>query len=74
MSFRLRKDAGRRVPRQRPQREQDADELQHWLSLPPERRVDAAAFMSRRMYRLAHGRDLPPLDKRAGRRVARVHG
>lgn len=73
MSFRLQKDSGRRVSRTRPQSEQDADALAHWLSLPPEQRVEAAAFMSRRLYRMEHGRDFPALDKSAGQRVPKGH-
>ena len=73
MDFPFRKDVGRRVKRARPQSEQDAEELKDWLSRPPEERIEAGAFMTRRLYRMTHGADLPPLDKRAGRRVARPH-
>lgn len=73
MDFRIDKTAGRRVPRRRPQSAQDADALEHWLSRPPEERVAAAAFMTRRLYRLRHGRDLPPLDKSVVKRVPRTH-
>lgn len=74
MDFSMRKDVGRRVQRRRPQGVQDAEELKDWLSRPPEERIEAGAFMTRRLYWMTHGTDLPPLDKRAGRRVARAHG
>ncbi|MBI5240661.1 MAG: hypothetical protein HY926_09325 [Elusimicrobia bacterium] len=69
MAFRMRKDVSRRVPVRRPQAEQDAAELAYWLSRPPGERVAAVGFMTRRLYFLEHGRDLPALDKKAGRRV-----
>lgn len=74
MVFRMIKDAGRRVKRTRTQREQDQEELAFWLSKPPEERIEAGAFMTRRLYWMAHLRELPALDKRAGRRVPRSHG
>lgn len=74
MEFSLQKDVGKRVTRTRPQREQDAEELSYWLSRPPEERIEAGAFLTRRLYRMAHGCDLPPLAKRVGRRVPRTHG
>lgn len=73
MDFHLRKDVGRRVRRDRPQSVVDAEELAGWLSRPPEERIEAGAFMTRRLYWMTHGTDLPPLDKRAGRRVPRAH-
>lgn len=69
MTFHLRKDLGRRVPVKRSQAQQDAEEHAYWLSRPAEERVDAVGFMTRRRYFLATGRQLPPLDKTAGRRV-----
>jgi len=74
MNFRLRKDVGRRVKRVRSQKEQDAEELAYWLSFPAGERVDAGAFMTRRLYRMEHGTDIPRLDKSVGHRVARTHG
>ena len=74
MAFRIRKDIGRRVKRVRAQKEQDAEELAYWLSRPSHERVDAAAFMTRRLYRMEHGTGIPCLDKSAGRRVARSRG
>lgn len=73
MDFILRKDVGRRVKRTRTQGEVDADELAYWLARPPEERIEAGAFMTRRLYRMTHGADLPQLDKRVGRRVPRAH-
>lgn len=69
MSFRLRKDVGRRVPVRRSQARQDADELAYWLSRPPEERLEAVGFMTRRRHLLETGRDLPLMDKTVGRRV-----
>lgn len=69
MQFRMRKDVSRRVPVRRSQAEQDADDLAYWLSRSPEERVEAVGFLSRNLYFLQHGRDLPPLDKTVGRRV-----
>jgi hypothetical protein len=69
MQFRVRKDIGRRVPVQRSQAEQDADDLAYWLSRPPDERVEAVCYLSRRLYFLQNGRDLPRLDKTVGRRV-----
>lgn len=69
----MRKDAGRRVKRNRPQAEQDAEELADWLSRSAEERIEAGAFMTRRLYWMTNGRDLPPLDKGTGRRVQRAH-
>lgn len=74
MEFRLRKDVGRRVARRRSQREQDAEELAFWRSRPAEERIEAGAFLTRRLYWLTHGAELPPLDKTVGRRVSRSHG
>ncbi|MBI3297969.1 MAG: hypothetical protein HYZ75_07390 [Elusimicrobia bacterium] len=71
MDFAIRKDVGRRVKMARPQREQDAEELAYWLSRPSEERIEAGAFMTRRLYWLTHGAELPPLDKTVGRRVPR---
>lgn len=73
MEFHIRKDVGRRVARRRPQRVQDAEALADWLSRPPAERIEAGAFMTRRLYWLTHGTDLPPLDKTVGRRAARPH-
>ncbi|MFI5363180.1 MAG: hypothetical protein ACHQ49_14535 [Elusimicrobiota bacterium] len=70
--FQMRRDIGRRVPVGRSQAEQDADELAYWLSRPPEERVEAVDYLTRRLYFLQHGRDLPRLDKTVGRR-ARLH-
>lgn len=69
MSFRLRKEVGRRVPARRPQEQQDEDELSYWLSRPAEERVAAVGFLTRRRHFLETGLDLPPLDKTAGRRI-----
>ena len=69
MQFRVRKDMGRRVPVQRSQAEQDADELAYWLSRPPEERVEAVGYLTRRKYFLEHGVNLPQLDKTISRRV-----
>ena len=69
MTFRLRKDFGRRVPAGRTQAQQDADELAYWLSRPAEERVNAVGFLTRRRYFLEKFKELPPLDKSAGRRI-----
>ncbi len=69
MSFRLRKDIGRRVLAKRSQAQQDAEELAYWLSRSPEERVEAVGFLTRRRHFLETGLPLPPLDKRVGRRV-----
>ncbi len=69
MIFHLRKDLGRRVPVKRSQARQDAEERDYWLSRPAEERVAAVGFLTRRRYFLETGRQLPPLDKTAGRRV-----
>lgn len=74
MDFPIRKDVGRRIKRDRPQHEQDAEELAYWLSRPPEERIEAGAFMTRRLYWMTHGAALPPLDKTVGRRIKRPHG
>ena len=74
MSFRLRKDVGRRVPARRPQAQQDAEELAYWLSRPAEERVEAVGFLTRRRHFLETGHGLPPMDKTVGRRVnVRMH-
>ncbi|MBI5883424.1 MAG: hypothetical protein HZB91_10015 [Elusimicrobia bacterium] len=69
MTFRLRKDLGRRVPAGQSQAQQDADELAYWLSRPAEERLDAVGFLTRRRHFVETGRALPPLDKSAGRRI-----
>ena len=70
MNFRMQRGVGRRVPVGRPQAEQDADDLAYWLSRPPEERVAAVSFLTRRLYFLQNGRDLPRLDKAVGHRVS----
>ena len=72
MNFHIKKDAGRRVVRRRSQAAQDADELAYWLAVPAEDRIEAAAFMSRRSFRLRGGGEFPRLDKTAGQRVPRL--
>ncbi|MBI5245194.1 MAG: hypothetical protein HY922_16145 [Elusimicrobia bacterium] len=67
----MQRGVGRRVPVGRPQTEQDADDLAYWLSRPPEERVEAVGYLTRRLYFLQHGQDLPRLDKTLGRRVRR---
>jgi hypothetical protein len=69
MIFRMQRGVSRRVPVGRPQTEQDADDLAYWLSRPPDERVEAVCYLSRRLYFLQNGRDLPRLDKTVGRRV-----
>jgi len=73
MEFRMRKDVGRRVSAKRSQAEQDVDERAYWLSRSPEERVEAVGFMTRQLYFLQHGRDLPPMDKTVGHKIKRTH-
>ncbi len=69
MIFRMQRDVSRRVPVERLQTEQDAEELTYWLSRLPEERVEAVGYLTRRLYFLQHGCDLPRLDKTVGHRV-----